>query len=137
MFTNYGKRWFKDRRIKRNTAPTNASTAYSLPELQQHGRCLTDVVLGDSSLPFAGKGVFANKPFRAGEVVSVSPALVLPRHAVEQEGEHSVLINYCITSSSEDEDGGERVSDVALFPLSLAGMMNHGAGDMANVAMDW
>ena len=164
LFTNYGKRWFKDRRIQRSHPPRNASVTHSLEELERNGQCLTNLHVAESPLPFAGKGVFASKAFMAGEVVTISPVLVLPRHALELEAEYSVLINYCITSpdimsiytprrndSSADVDAaaaasegeGERgeprdvLSDVALLPLSLAGMMNHGAGNSANVAMDW
>jgi hypothetical protein len=98
LFTNYGKQWFKDRHMKRSTPVVDSSMSYTLDELKAWGHCLTDIHVAESAIPFAGKGVFASKSFRQGEVVSVSPVLVLPRHALEMEAEHSVLLNYCITS---------------------------------------
>jgi hypothetical protein len=161
VFTNYGKQWFKDRNIKRNKATsTHAASTYSLDELTLKGVCMSDIYVAESSIPFAGKGVFANKQFRRGDVVSVSPVLVLPRHVMEAAGDHSVLLNYCITAptiltptatitttttttTTTDGDTSSHASssDVALLPLSQAGMMNHGVkGEevgTANVALDW
>jgi hypothetical protein len=73
--------------------------------------------------------------------VSVSPVLVLPRHAFEgEESQHCTLINYLITgpnTSSNESSSLGNISDVALLPLTQAGMMNHGAGAAANIEMDW
>lgn len=134
LFTNYGKQWFKDRRIARNNITSlNTSISYSAEALRKEGRCLSDIRVGSSSFPFAGKGAFATKSFARGEVVSVSPVLVLPLHAMEMEANHSVLLNYCISSGPRN---GNK-SDVALLPLSQAAMMNHGPPGLANVKIDW
>mmetsp|Transcript_1983 Transcript_1983/g.3782 ORF Transcript_1983/g.3782 Transcript_1983/m.3782 type:complete len:488 (-) Transcript_1983:111-1574(-) len=144
LFTFYGKRWFKDRRITPSKMTTNTtSISYTPEELEQVGHCMTDVFVTDSDIPYAGKGVFSSRSFQKGEIVSISPVLVLPRHAFEgEESDHSVLLNYLITSEdffdsySPDIDAVNK-SDVALLPLTQAGMMNHGAGDMVNVEIDW
>lgn len=134
LYTNYGWQWFKDRRIKRRKPLLNTSSSYSIKELEKEGTCLTNIYVAESSLPFAGKGVFAKKSFKKGDIVSISPALVLPRHVLVMEAEHSVLMNYCVTSS-EAHEGNH--SDVAILPITEAAVMNHGAGEEVNVAMEW
>lgn len=135
LFTNYGNDWFKDREIEREPV-RKKEEPYTADELKELGHCLTDIYVAESDIPSAGKGVFAKKSFKKGEVVSISPVLVLPLHAVERENERSVLLNYCITAGNASSPNGTR-SDVALLPLGLVGMINHGSGEMANVAMDW
>ena len=139
LFTNYGQQWFKDRVIKRQKLSFNTPTSYTIDQLKNEGFCLTDIEVGLSPIPFAGKGVFAKKSFTKGDVVSVTPVLVLPLHALEMEADYSVLINYCITSFDRAPLGDKYAnkSDVALLPLGTAGMINHGAGRTANVEMDW
>jgi hypothetical protein len=79
-------------------------------------------------LPKAGKGLFAKIAYKAGEIVTISPVGVLPRHAVEAASDkESVLLNFCIVSEG---------TDVALFPFGLAGMANHG-GRRSNMHMEW
>jgi hypothetical protein len=119
-----GLEWFNSRNVSYDEYE---KTNYTLADLEVAGHCLTDIFVEDSPIPMAGKGVFTKKAHKKGDVVSISPALVLPKHTVYTTNDTSLLINYCICSNG---------SDVALVPIGLAGVMNHG-GSSANVAMDW
>eukprot|EP01041_Mallomonas_annulata_P001695 gene1695-3285_t len=118
IFVNYGESWLVDRGIAYDEAAMASNTAYTIDELKTVGHCLTDVFVNKSVLPKAGKGLFAKIAYKAGEIVTISPVAVLPRHEVEAASDNStLLINFCIISEG---------SDVALFPFGLAGMVNHG-----------
>jgi hypothetical protein len=77
-------------------------------------------------LPIAGRGLFAKRPFKAGEVVSVSPVLLLPSPNVYESRAGSVLMNYCISKPG---------SAVAMLPLNLPAMANHHSSP--NMVIDW
>eukprot|EP00602_Paraphysomonas_sp_CaronLab_P005770 CAMPEP_0185033988 /NCGR_PEP_ID=MMETSP1103-20130426/23456_1 /TAXON_ID=36769 /ORGANISM="Paraphysomonas bandaiensis, Strain Caron Lab Isolate" /LENGTH=428 /DNA_ID=CAMNT_0027570461 /DNA_START=21 /DNA_END=1304 /DNA_ORIENTATION=- len=129
IFTSYGDGddWFSSRGISFVPFENSTTSRYSAEYLKKNGHCLTDIYTDHSDIPLAGKGVFARKAFKKGEIVSISPALVLPRHSVVKANDHSVLINYCICSPG---------SDAAIMPIGLAGMFNHG-GSRANLEMAW
>lgn len=95
-------------------------------DLQRH--CLTDIEVGLSRIPKAGRGIFAKKSFRQGEVITVSPMFILPRHEVERTVESSLLMNYCLVSNR---------TDVALLPATQIALMNHGGKFHSNVKMRW
>ena len=129
IFSHYGtgEGWFGSR----NITPVADAVLANLPlvsdeELASSFHCLAQVVIGDSDLPFAGKGIFAERRFTVGEIVTVSPAVVLPRFSVAELGEESLLQNYCVA---------EERSSVCLLPIGLAGVINH--AEHANVAMEW
>jgi hypothetical protein len=102
-----------------------------LEELQKSAHCLSDVYVERSLLPAAGDGLFAKRAFRAGEVVSITPVLVLPKHGVADASNdpHCVFQNYCIAS--------EGVEGSVLFPIGLAVMANHQNESAANLEMRW
>jgi hypothetical protein len=97
-------------------------------DMEQYGHCLTDVRIAASSLAGAGNGLFAERDFQAGEVVTISPVLSLPRSVVDDSVSDSVLKNYCFASPD---------SDVILFPLNYGPMINHNTSGEANVQIDW
>jgi hypothetical protein len=128
IFTSYGHDdWFTARGITLSIPPKYMSYISTLEELEKHGHCITDVYLNLSTIPLAGKGLFAKRPFRKGEKVSISPVLFLSKKILHKLSDSSVIINYCFCSES---------SDVCIFPIGLGGMMNHG-GRHANVEIDW
>lgn len=100
--------------------------ALPLNYLKQHGTCLSDVYMGQSLLKGAGRGLFARRSFRAGEIVYVTPAIELPREEVVAEG--GFLLNYCL------DDG---VGDTLLFPVGLGSLINHQPKQEANVVAEW
>ena len=127
LFTSYGdEEWFSARGIKLNDS-TSSSDTYDLEELSRVGVCLSHVTSNKSSLPMAGNGLFAKKDFKKGELVYVSPVLALPKHKVLDFNDESVLINFCIASPD---------SDVALMPIGLSAMANHG-GKHTNMNLSW
>lgn len=129
----------------------------SLPWLAQHGVCLSSgrLSLDESTVPYAGRGVFANTHIKKGEVVLTSPLLALRKDDVkiyksdpDQQFVRNVLdkstvigyemlINYAF---------GHEDSPLLLIPLApLANFINHG-GKMksekpkskgANVRVQW
>eukprot|EP00607_Mallomonas_marina_P010437 CAMPEP_0182425022 /NCGR_PEP_ID=MMETSP1167-20130531/11355_1 /TAXON_ID=2988 /ORGANISM="Mallomonas Sp, Strain CCMP3275" /LENGTH=429 /DNA_ID=CAMNT_0024605323 /DNA_START=223 /DNA_END=1512 /DNA_ORIENTATION=- len=128
IFTSYGDNdWFHLRGIAHDAVETDLSTnqTYTLDTLQEIGHCLTDIYIDQSTLPLAGNGIFASRSFKKDDIVSISPVLVLPRHAVAAD--EGVLLNYVI---------GSPASDVALAPIGLAALSNHGGSD-ANMRVSW
>lgn len=79
-------------------------------------------------MPFAGRGLFASRNFVKGEIVSISPLLLLPKDEVAEVGTYSdsVLQNYCIASPD---------SGFVLFPLGLGSLANH-AMELANMELE-
>jgi SET domain len=84
-----------------------------------------------SLIPYAGKGLFAMKNFKAGEVVTISPTMVMPKEQVERMSREtdSIFQNYCIASPD--------VSSIVLFPFGLSGIANHARANKANMEMEW
>jgi len=88
-------------------------------DLLQHGHCLTDVAVKPSGIDSAGMGLFARKRFNVGEIVTISPVLSLSKAVADASINTSVLVNYCIASSSQID------SDLVFFPLLYGGIINH------------
>lgn len=142
IFTTYTEdyeNWFADRGLvfqdKNNQSVYKSNVVgklYDLSTLERVGHCLTDIAVNDSiKLPLAGKGIFAQRDFVVGDIVSISPVLLLPRVILEEEGNdlRNVLFNYCFGSSE---------SNVLVLPFGLAGLMNHKpVGEQANVRVEW
>lgn len=130
IFSKYGEGagWFADRNITliSDEELQKRLRVVSQEELQRTSHCLSQVVIGDSDLPFAGKGIFAARSFQENEIVTVTPALVLPRFSVGELGEKSLLQNYCIA---------EVMSEICLLPIGPAGVANH--AQHPNVFMEW
>ena len=106
------------------------ASKYTLSQLQDVGHCMTHIYVEPSNIPLGANGVYTESGYNKGETVSISIALILPKHLL-LEDESSVLINYCISSET---------SDVAMLPLGQAGMMNHGGTAKSNIAIkffDW
>jgi hypothetical protein len=127
FFVNYGTEWFEQRAQKPISSADIVRRRYSLKDLEQFGFCLSDTYLSHSSIPMAGRGMFSKKAYKKGETVMISPVLLLPKHDVELTADSSVLMNYCISSNQ---------SNVALLPISVGGMINHG-GTTSNVEVIW
>lgn len=71
------------------------------------------------------------KNFKKGEIVTISPVMVIPKSELSEVGEttETIVQNYCIASSN--------VSSIALFPFGLSAVANHARPEKANMAMDW
>ena len=84
-----------------------------------------------STLPFAGKGLFAAKDFQEGEIVTISPTMVIPKDEAEAVGysTRSIIQNYCMSLPN--------ISSLVLFPFGLSALANHARGDRANIEPEW
>jgi hypothetical protein len=127
IYCYYGEKWFTDRDIDDLPNHRRNKTKYNMETLEQEGHCLTDIYFKPSKIPMAGQGVFTRKAHKAGEVVSISPVLVLSRRDLLDVSATTVLLNYCISQNN---------SDVALFPIGRAAMINHGAS-ASNMKIQW
>ena len=133
MLNFYGETWF-DRFDMLHTLETNRQSAmlpthrYTYEDLKEFGHCLSDTYVSESHMRKVRKGLIAGRNFAVGQIVAISPVLVLSKRLIETHDEESVFKNYCITVSE---------SNVALMPLSTAAMINHKAPSMANVKLEW
>lgn len=89
--------------------------------------CLSDVYVDSSAVSGFGRGVFASRFFSAGEIISVSPILILPKHLLNLPESNTVLLNYVVSDIS---------SDVSLFAMGKMTMSNH-AGESSNTEIVW
>lgn len=122
VFSNYGNNWFSDKKIQ--VLPT-INADYELHDLQEIGVCATNLQVHSSGVSKGGKGTFANRIFKKGDVIEVTPLLALPKTQVHAA--NSFLINYCYSVNG---------SDIALLPLTTAAIANHGGGH-ANMKIEW
>lgn len=131
LFASYGEgsEWFTARGIELSPLDYDPSSPplYSQEFLVENGHCMSNIEVKNSSIPLAGQGIFARKAFKKGEIVSISPVLVIPKHDLESTASHSVFFNYCFLVPD---------TDLALFSFGLAGLINHG-GISSNVEIDW
>ena len=88
----------------------------NLTLLHEVGVCISDVYVGYSDEPMAGKGLFAGRDFKKGDLVTISPVVLMNITDVIDASFDSVLLNYgysCVDS------------DVFVYPLGSAGVINH------------
>lgn len=122
----------------RNQFPDSLRT---LEWIKENGWCIDNLKADISSKPERGRGAFATRPIRKGEVVVASPLLYLFEEKLEfviknyngsgseatQKQKH-LLTNYCF---------GHPESSLVLFPYSpLTNLINHDSTD-ANVELQW
>jgi len=129
IFASYGDAsWFLERNIQQIDIKSNDIVLYKEEELKKVGHCLSNVMIFDSDIPLAGKGLFAYKNFKKDDIVDISPVLILRKHEVESISNESVIMNYVITSKN---------IDVVLLPLGLSAAINHNSESLANLQMEW
>lgn len=131
------------------------SAAHSLPNfirtrewLDSNGKCMDNIRPGQSNIPQAGRGAFANRFISAGSVVIPLPLIHLNRSILDmydlrddpnhegrllkskQSTGKQMLINYCF---------GHPKSSILLYPYSMmSSYINHASGDrVANVKLQW
>eukprot|EP01032_Pedospumella_encystans_P029542 gene29542-33358_t len=133
MLNHYGDHWFNRFDIAHDIESNDQSDhspvhRFSLNDLKNFGHCISDTFVSPSPISNAGSGLVAGRNYVVGEIVAVSPVLLLPKYLVDQHTEESVLQNYCITVPTVD---------LVLLPISTGAMINHKASAMANVRMEW
>lgn len=132
LFVFYGYDWLKSRDLVDHHEQQDVleQTPVPIAELEKHGHCLSHVSVNTSTIPNAGKGLFAEKDFKAGDIVLVSPVLALAKEMVDRTRVSSVLMNYCFTPPND-------VSEIVLFPLNNAVAINHQPAGLANLDFGW
>ena len=129
LFTSYGGNdWFSDRNITVTTPIAGEKRNRPLEELSRVGHCLTNIEIRRSGFVNAGNGIFAKKDFNKGDVVTISPALVIPKSILVKAKARSVVVNYAITT---DE------SDVAVLPFGRGILANNGNKEGFNMILKW
>lgn len=110
--------------------------------LDKHGRCLDNIRPDDSTMPQAGKGAFATRTIKKGEVIAPVPVVQILRRDLEVYEEtaedknrriirflgNQLLINYCYSHPE---------SSIMLFPYSpVTNYVNHN-GTSPNAKLQW
>ena len=118
-----------------------ADMVHSKEWFAKNGYCLDSLRVGQSTIPYAGRGAFANRPFDEGDIISLSPMIhiadksLLDMYKLESfvdqtTGERfrdysteagpigkQLLLNYCF---------GHPESSMLLFPMAgHVGLINH------------
>ena len=125
IFLNYGEGWFRERGYDLQEPPTGRR---SVEWLRQHGYCLdTSIVPGRSKIKDAGRGVFASRFLKEGEIVAPVPLLTVTVDSLKTIKEHEsgrivvtdqLLRNYCF---------GHTNSSILLYPYwGTINLVNHG-----------
>jgi hypothetical protein len=106
-------------------------SGYSRSDLLEKGHCLSHLYLNQSTFPGAGLGVYSKIAYRPGDVVHISPVIILPKHTIlkASNASNSTVLNYCLSNNR---------SDVAILPLGLGAMINHPMSpSLPNVEVSW
>lgn len=126
IFLYKGDSWYYDHNSE-HLINNFESTSLSTNTLSD-AVCLSHVYIQPSKLSLGGNGLFAKKSFKKGELITISPVVLLPKGEVAIASiENSNLINYCLTSKG----------DVAILPIGLAALANHQRQDLANMKLQW
>ena len=78
----------------------------------------------------AGKGMYARKSFQKGDLITISPVLLIPKKAIAtmSDRSHSIIQNYCMSSP---------LSRIAIFPFGWGAVANHASPRNANIELSW
>ncbi len=110
-------------------------TSRTVSELRKIGYCVSHTYLNSSKIQGAGRGLYAGKAFRKGEIVNLAPTLVLDWNKLSGEHHASVLENYLVAFPGSQKVG-ERGERPVLFPFGGNGILaNH--ADTPNLVMQW
>lgn len=106
----------------------------SIAWLKQNGICMDNIRVGTSTIPQAGRGAFATRSIKEGDLVAPLPVMQLDRNLLNIFGPdgsvkgRQLLLNYCF---------GHWNSPILLFPYSsTVHFINHG-GDSSNAMIRW
>lgn len=135
QIANYGTVYTHEERSRR-----------SIEWLQENGLCMDHLEAKPSTLPQAGRGAFAKRSLRKGDIVGPAPVLHMPRdvmniypfevdyngalHVNKTAGpvHQQLMLNYCF---------GSNESSVVLCPYGhIVPLINH-SRDKPNVKVEW
>lgn len=114
----------------------------SIDWLQKNGRCLDNIKVDKSTIRGAGRGAFATRYMKKGEVLITSPVLQHKRDAMglfqkvkipsgyaTKQISKQLILNYMI---------GHKNSSLLLFPIAPSvNAINHGKGQDVNAIVRW
>lgn len=132
----------------------NSDIIQTLDWIHEHGQCVDNLYVKESTNPEAGRGAFARRKIAKDHVISPVPMMPLINEEVldvysetveefsEREGRKVVrfdktkpptgtqlLVNYCF---------GNQESNLLLFPAAPhVQYVNHGSGDQVNAFLQW
>uniref|UniRef100_A0A7S4AHG7 SET domain-containing protein n=1 Tax=Pseudo-nitzschia australis TaxID=44445 RepID=A0A7S4AHG7_9STRA len=133
----------------------------SLEWLETNGLCMDNIKPGPSTIPYAGRGAFANRDIKEGTLVAPVPLVQIPDEAIlnmypvdaviynsEDVEENSAEPDYMWLRESEDQVGiqllmnymyGHPESSMLFFPVgAVASYINHApSNDKINAKMEW
>lgn len=126
----YGENWFQSKLGEDNTkVESGEDAAKAKPKLSSFDGyvCMSDVVIGPSTIQGAGRGLFARRAFKKGELITVAPTAALDKVVVEYTEFTSLLMNYCLTRPQ---------TDLVFLPMGHGAMINH-HWNRKNVELAW
>jgi len=124
-----------ERAAKTGTAKYSTPNRIRTPDwLEENGRCLDNIRPGDSTIPQAGKGAFATRSIKEGDVIAPMPVVQILRRDLEiyednsLEGSSKPDIRYLTDQLLKNYCYGGKDSSLLLFPYSpVVNYMNHNA----------
>lgn len=115
LYLNYGPDWFANRTLP-ETESAPIPSYVNLRKPQGKKICMSDLDIRDTTRYAANHGIFTKKSYRPGDLITISPALILPFSVVNDSRNSSLLMNYCYYKPG---------STYALLPLSYPALINH------------
>lgn len=126
IFDSYGDDWFNDGTRGEFDVVDQSNHSVSIDVSNYEKVCLSTVFVDTSTIPTAGFGLFASKSFQAGERITISPAVILSKDAIESTAETSTLMNYVMSDES---------LPIGILPFGLPAIINHAI--QPNIGMRW
>lgn len=125
--------------------PVRPKKVYDMDELERVGVCMSTVLVDKSQIPHSGVGLYANKAFKRGEIVTISPVFIWPKGRLINEsdpdlGMNGFLLNYVLYPGGDFKNphSNSNTSNIFLFPFAHAASINHEPyRGMANVELEW
>lgn len=86
LFINYGSEWIESREgeddITLEQEEAGTTTRLTLQQLQDTGRCMDNIISGESTLDFAGRGAFVTRDIPKDGIITGSPLIHVPYEAL-------------------------------------------------------
>jgi hypothetical protein len=120
--------------------------------LEKHGMCVDNLRVGPSTIPDAGRGAFATRSFKKGDVVSPVPMVPILQEEVLEMFETVEVYDEKLRKTVRKHDGSKPIgyqllynycfghpeSSLLLVPgAPMVNFVNHASKDQANVKLEW
>lgn len=128
LFVSYGSNgvWFKARGIKQ--AQTEAENSFlSLDYLDKVGVCQGSNFVNASTLYGAGRGLFAGKDYNEGDIILISPVLLIPYDYFSDPYANTNLQNYLLSYPG---------SNLGVLPIGHGSLINYFAAVAGSDELD-